>query len=191
MSSDSITARNRANAQKSTGPRSARGKAAVAQNARRHGVTSKADPTSVTAWLRIIMDKPDLVPGDLLGDDGRTSWALALAEAEVRLCSARAALNAFERGDVPLSDTAKHLQFSAEDIADALLTEDMTARMRHTGLSLLRRIEKDIIADTAHGGPRDRLLRRYLREARGHHKRAFQGWLACLCQTGVPAEELA
>ena len=60
-----------------------------------------------------------------------------------------------------------------------------------TGLSLLRRIEKDIIADTAHGSPRHRLLRRYLREAGGHHKRAFQAWLACLGQTGVPAEEFS
>ena len=79
MSSDGITRRNKVNAQRSTGPKSERGKAVVAQNARRHGVTSKPDPTTVAAWLRIILDKRDLVPGDLMRDDRRTTWALALA----------------------------------------------------------------------------------------------------------------
>ena len=99
MTSATIAERNRANAKKSTGPRSAQGKAVVSRNARRHGVTSKPDPTSVAAWLRIILDTPDLAPGDLLKDDRRTSSALALAEAEVRSCAARAALDAFERGE--------------------------------------------------------------------------------------------
>ena len=66
MSSDPITARNRANAQKSTGPKTAEGKAIVAGNARQHGATARPDPGSVAAWLAIILDRPEITPGDLL-----------------------------------------------------------------------------------------------------------------------------
>ena len=44
MTREDIAARNRANAQTSTGPKTARGKAAVAGNARRHGATARPDP---------------------------------------------------------------------------------------------------------------------------------------------------
>ena len=99
MSSGAIAARNTANAQKSPG--AARGKAIVSANARSHGATSKPDPTSVAAWFRIILDAPDLEPADVLRQDRRSIAALALAEAEVRSCSARSALDVFERGDAP------------------------------------------------------------------------------------------
>ena len=196
MRSDSITARNRANAKKSTGPRSVLGKAVVSTNARRHGATSKPDPTSVAAWLRVILNKPDLLPLDLLSDDRRTSSALALAEAEVRLWSARAALDTFERGEASHSDTfergevshsdgVQNLRNDAKIIKSLLWDVETTAKKRRSGLSLLGRIQKLILADTACGGPRHRLLKRYAREARGHHKRAFQDWLTCLKQTDV------
>ena len=76
MTDDRITARNRANAQKSTGPKTPLGKATVAGNALRHGATARPDPKSVAAWLEIILDRPTL---GLLG-----STALALREAGVR-----------------------------------------------------------------------------------------------------------
>ncbi len=189
MTPDQITARNRANAQKSTGPRTVRGKAIVSQNAHRHGATSKPDPTSVAAWLRIILDAPDLEPGEVLKDGRRTPGALALAEAEVRVCSTRAALEEFERGDAPRSDFVQHLQNDANLISEALKEGSTSAKRYRSGLALLRRIEKLTEADTALGGKRHRLLKRYAREARGHHKRAFRSWLVCLHQTGVLAEE--
>ena len=198
MSPDRITARNRANAQKSTGPNSARGKAVVAQNARRHGATSKPDPTSVAAWLKIILDTPDLNAGDMLGDDIRISCALALAEAEVRMWTTQSALDAFERGDVSGtdadvsgSDTVQALQHCAESINELLWESDTTAKERRAGLSLLGRIEKSILADTAHGGPSHRLLQRYNREAHGHRKRAFEAWLICLQQPDVWTDKQA
>ena len=191
MRSATIAERNRANARKSTGPRSAHGKAVVSRNARRHGLTSKPDPTSVAAWLRIILDAPDLAPGDLLKDDRRTCSALALAEAEVRSSAARAALDAFERGEAPLSDGIQDLRNDAEMIREALRQGGATVKELRSGLSLLRRIAKATADDTALGGRRHRLLRRYLREARGNRKRAFQAWLTCLDPTGAPAEGFA
>ncbi|MDU8913509.1 hypothetical protein [Aestuariicoccus sp. MJ-SS9] len=49
MTDGAITARNRANATQSTGPRSATGKAVVAQNARQHGATAQPDRERVAA----------------------------------------------------------------------------------------------------------------------------------------------
>jgi hypothetical protein len=191
MRSNRITTRNRANAQKSTGPRTSQGKAIVSTNARRHGATSKPKPTSVAAWARIILDKPDLDANDILKDDMRISGALALAEAEVRLCSARAALDRFDRGKEPQSDMLADLQDTAAFITDELEMGDTTAIERRSGLALLGRIQKMVIADTQHGGKRHKLLQRYVREARGHRKRAFQTWLVCLDQTSVSAGEFA
>ena len=191
MRSATISERNRSNARKSTGPGSARGKAVVSQNARRHGVTSKPDPTSVAAWLRIILDRPDLAPGDLLRDDKRISSALALAEAEVRFYTARAALDAFERGEARPSDGIEDPWKLAGTIIDALLEDETMAKDRRFGSSLLRRVAKATADDTARAGKRHRLLRRYLREARGNRKRAFEAWLTCLDPTGAPAEGFA
>ncbi len=166
MRSNRITTRNRANAQKSTGPRTSRGKAIVSTNARRHGATSKPDPTSVAAWARIILDKPDLDANDILKDDMRISRALALADAEVRLCSACAALDTFDRGKEPHPGMLADLQDNAAFSTDQLE-----------------------MGDTEHGDKRRQLLQRYVREARGHRKRAFQRWLACHGQNGGVAGE--
>ena len=161
----------------------------MAQNARRHGATSKPDPTSVAAWLKIILDTPDLNAGDMLGDDIRIYCALALAEAEVRMWTTQSALDAFERGDVSGSDTVQALQHCAESINELLWDAETTVKKRRSGLSLLGRIEKSILADTAHGGPRHRLLQRYNREAHGHRKRAFEAWLICLQQPDVRTDK--
>ena len=53
-----ILERNKRNAQHSTGPKSAGGKAIVAQNARRHGATAAANPAEIETWLRVILDTP-------------------------------------------------------------------------------------------------------------------------------------
>ncbi len=91
MTANGKAARNRTNAQKSTGPKTVAGKAAVAQNARRHGVTAKPDPASVAVWVRVILNDPDLTPADLLAEDYRMRRALSLAAAEVKVCKAMAA----------------------------------------------------------------------------------------------------
>jgi len=177
MTSASIIKRNRANARKSTGPLTAQGKATVSANARRHGATSKPDPASVAAWLQIILDKPNLEPTDLLAEDTRLANALALAEAEVRLCIARAALDAFERGEAPAPDFVENMEHCRQLIVEELQFEKLTKRQISLDLSLLGRLHKIIADNSVLGGKRHLLLRRYAREARGHRKRAFQNWL--------------
>ncbi|MGI3212214.1 hypothetical protein ACROSR_13990 [Roseovarius tibetensis] len=180
MSRSAITIRNRANAAKSTGPRSAAGKATVAQNAQRHGVTAQPDPERVASWMRIILDTPDLGPGDLFADDTRTRSALALAGAEARLAEATRALEEFEAGTAPPSDVEEALTDQIIEFRAMLAEMPMSAREQREGLSLIRRLQKAQIRETRPGGRRHCLLKRYFREARAQRKRAFQDWLACI-----------
>ena len=180
MTTDARAVSNRTNAQKSTGPRTAAGKASVAQNARRHGVTAKPNPASVAAWLRVILDDPDLTPADFLAEGDRMRLALALAEAEVKVCAAMASLDRFERGDEPTSELTREFQSYMEAINDELAHPGITKSQYLAGLSLLKRLGRQISAETVPGAKRHRLFRRYLREARAQRKRAFQAWLTYL-----------
>lgn len=180
MTSQGMSARNRANAQKSTGPRTAAGRATSAQNARSHGATAKPDPASIAPWLRVILDDPDLRPADLFAEDDHTLRALALAEAEVKVSAALTSLDRFERGDDPPSEVTREFQEFVESITGELVEEAMTKRRYRAGLSLLKRLENEISNETVLEGKRHRLLMRYLREARSQRRKAFQAWLACL-----------
>ncbi len=84
MSSRRQIMANRANAQKSTGPRTAVGKARSAGNARRHGLTAPPEAAAVRRWFRIILDDPEAIPSPLEQDPRRRA-ARDLAEAEAQL----------------------------------------------------------------------------------------------------------
>ena len=180
MTPQGIAARNRANAQKSTGPRTTAGKATSAQNARSHGATAKPDPASIAPWLRVILDDPDLKPADLFAEDDHTLRALALAEAEVKVSAALTSLERFERGDDTPSEVTRKFREFVVSITGELAEEVMTKRQYRAGLSLLKRLGNEISNETVLEGKRHKLLRRYLREAQSHRGKAFQAWLACL-----------
>lgn len=97
MRAPNIIARNRANATKSTGPRTAEGKAIIEGKARRNGATERAGLARVAAWLAIILDKSDPSSSELLPFSDRAHRALALAKAEARLVVARPALDGSSR----------------------------------------------------------------------------------------------
>lgn len=152
----------------------------VAQNARRHGATAQPDPERVAIWARIILDTPELGPNEFLADNTRTRSALALAASEARLTEAARALEDFETGTAPPSDEERSIQHQIIEIRAMLDEMPMSARDRRTGLSLIRRLQKAQIRETAQGGQRHRLLKRYFREARAQRRRAFQDWLVCV-----------
>ena len=191
MTSQDRAARNRANAKKSTGPKTAAGKATAAQNARRHGVTAKPDPASIAPWLRVILNDPDLTPADLLAEDDRMRRALALASAEVKVCVALASLDRFERGDEAPSDIGHEVQAYMDTMTNDLTEPGMTKRQFREGLSLLQRLERENSARTAPAGKRHRLLSRYLREAQSQRRRAFQAWLAFVGEETKEVREAA
>ena len=191
MTDQAISARNRANATQSTGPRSEAGRAAVAQNARQHGATARPDRERVAAWARVILDTLDLGPIDLMADDTLTRSALALAVAEARFAEATRALDDFEVGTAPPSGKENSIEEQITDIKAMLDEMPMSARNRRTGISLIARLQKSRNRETAQGGRRHRLLKRYWREARAQRKRAFHEWLASLQAQGtsLPASD--
>lgn len=177
MTPDQIAARNRRNATKSTGPKTAEGKVIVAGNARRHGATSEPDPESIVAWLAIILDKPGLAPEDLLPNDERGLHALALAEAEVRLVAAERALRELENGQARPSAVTQDIIDMADLFKAELQNSKATARELKSGFSLLARISRLKAYETQPGGKRHRLLKRYVREAQTQRRRALRAWL--------------
>jgi hypothetical protein len=182
MCADHIAARNRSNAQKSTGPKTARGKAVVAGNARKHGVTGRPDPDCIQAWLAIILNQPDIGLADLMPDDDRGTCALVLAEAEVRLAVVEDALRASknEPYDVPKTIFAQYKE--SEDIlqlAEELMAFEQTSKR---GFRINIRIVNDKYGARTTGVSlrenRSRILLRYLAEAKSRRRRAFAAWIA-------------
>lgn len=84
MMSDHKTSANAANAQKSTGPKSAKGKAISSKNALKHGMTAPPPWDEVTRMYRLILEDMTAIP-DPMSDDLTSRTALALAEAEAQL----------------------------------------------------------------------------------------------------------
>jgi len=192
MSEDPICARNRANARRSTGPRSARGKAIVAGNARRHGATASPAPESIATWLSIILDRPEIGPDDLLPQDVRGFRARALADAEVRVVAAEHALRDFEASLAPSAIACgtppQVLQAQNGDLTriidrmqDSLQVTVGTAMERRQAerlLAQIARLGKPARASAAAPDSEHRLLQRYLAEARSRRRGALAAWLS-------------
>jgi hypothetical protein len=107
MTSERRRRANWANAQMSTGPRSAAGKRRASRNAKRHGLTTLLPEDIVAEWVDVILDDPKLQDVEL--DRDVMTLATALAEAEARLERARRAesrfledVHALDRGSVHL-----------------------------------------------------------------------------------------
>ncbi len=189
MTSDAIARRNRANAQKSTGPKTARGKAIVSGNARRHGATGRPDPGSVAAWLAIILDRPDIGPTDLIHADERGHRALDLAHAEAQLVAAEQALRAYEARISEPGDGVVELLKSSGAIVEAPGRKGGTRYKVIPGRSIELLLARCLLKTSRPDRDQHRLLRRYLREARARRWRAFQAWAAVIAPgspTGSP-----
>jgi hypothetical protein len=181
VTSASIIKRNRANAKKSTGPRTAQGKATVSANARRHGATARVDPEQVARWLGVILDQPSLGLDDILSsDDDRIGSALALAEAEMRLARSENLLKAFEIEAQDSED--KYLKIYRGSLpVIAGFNASLPSGGRLTGArKILKQIAIGKVDGKILGGWRHKLLLRYRNEARARRRRAFQNWVACL-----------
>jgi len=105
MTSARKAASNRRNAQASSGPRTKRGKARAAQNARRHGLSLSAisDPN----WSEQIK----ILAGRIVGacrDDDMFELACGIAEAQIDMCRAREARHKY------FTDMLKHPYFDSK-----------------------------------------------------------------------------
>jgi hypothetical protein len=165
---------NRRNARKSTGPKTAAGKAASSRNAVTHGMTASIADAEVRAYYEIIRE---MVPLDGEGADAARAEAraLELATAEARLARARRAeVRALSEGDsaarlLPEIDSVD--DWVAEDAA---LWKEFTLRDLHHAAKLklrLSRAGKRFAARTYHRQSR------YLTEAERQHAAALRSFL--------------
>ncbi len=171
MTQSHLADRNRANAAMSTGPKTPRGKARSAQNARSHGATGVPPPHAVAAWLSVILNRPHIVPAD---EAGRA--ALALAQAEARLAATEDALAACEAGGEAPRGAPADLKAVADHIRDTLAEPETTPRQGRSGVAQLLRTAKARVAQPEAQARRRRLLARYAREARAARTRAIAAW---------------
>jgi hypothetical protein len=172
---------NRANAQKSSGPRCRAGRARSARNALRHGLTTSPDWSNVTSWYRIILDDPGIEP-DLLDIDPMRQAALNLAEAEAwrdratRVEQAHIADMAnraltqgqwrpLENGDLDLDDP-ETLRLMIRNYTDDFIVGALRIMLRASPKRpvALRKTQKQ--------------LTRYRREAEARRRKALKIWIA-------------
>ncbi|MGB5212173.1 MAG: hypothetical protein WBN88_00810 [Anderseniella sp.] len=185
MATKAQIAANRANARKSTGPTSCTGKAKVANNARRHGATQAPEPKALALWLKVILDNPDATLDAMFEDNEDEQLALRLADAEVRLVAAKAALDELKTkpdfldrhpeianivDDIDLVYAFEESLVEEADI-EAFM-EDCVAKERAAYYQ-----EVNIAGYLKH---EKCLLKRYVREAQNKRNRAFKAWIAYL-----------
>jgi len=171
MSKKDIASRNRKNAEKSTGPKTAEGKKAVSKNAIRHGATARPDPEIVATWLRVIMNEPLMSFEDLEGGGDVYYRGLALAEAEVRLQMAEEALEAFEEQERERDKERKRLFRAGAIWLGGILEGYHNPTKELAELAKFDRREFTIVKRTRS------LLRRYVSEAKSQKRRDFRAWL--------------
>jgi len=180
---------NRTNAKASTGPRTAAGKRQVAQNARRHGLTTPPPWDQVTHWYRVITNDPQAQPAPESMDPYERS-ALRLAEAEAHVARTTMAerdhLFDMQSRLAPAKDAASFrkrvidrsmaqgfdmqdydiLQLKAKNSEDPFIAgaARILASISPTRPAALRRTMKT--------------LTRYRRDAENARRRAFKTWMS-------------
>lgn len=174
---------NRANASKSTGPRTRDGLERAAQNARRHGLTVEVGSgPEVLQMYRIIREDPAAIL-DIVNPGTVGSAALALARAEVAVDRALAALH--ER-DAEITRLKADGQFSGtpEERAREILLDDLglgrdaPEEARQVACDLLEISGNLRAADPLSEALRARrVVLRYLRDAENFRGRALSEWL--------------
>lgn len=190
MTSDRRLRANRANALRSTGPRSVAGKRRVSRNARRHGLTTAPNAEVVARWIDDILDDPKLEDVGLSREE--MALATSLAEAEARLDRARQAEARFLEDYHALDRAAAHLETRHvteifETIIDRGPSEFRDGRW-HAGepYEASERTKVKVETKETTYASEMRRLSRYRREAECARQRALKAWVRFLRELPDP-----
>jgi hypothetical protein len=186
MTTKKQEAANKANAQKSSGPKSAAGKIKAAKNAVKHGVTGRPDWTRVTTFYKIIVEDSNARPNPSATDEW-TRTALELAEAEASLQRAAQAERDYifdgsakmlrKKGtSQEFMEVIAELDLDDVDTIDFLMTR-MTDPELVEGLKILKKVSPNRPAERR---ATLRRLARYRREAEARRRRALRAWISVL-----------
>jgi hypothetical protein len=174
---------NKINAQKSTGPTSATGKAKSAANAKKHGLTTPPERAAVLRWYQIILNDASAYPNPFERNERlRTAHALAESEARLeRVCAAEQThlqkLHRYidRRGQKSYLELADDPVEDPEALAFILKREDDPVAREGIRILLLSHPNRPAALRR-----KMRILARYRREAEAQRRRALGRWIAAL-----------
>lgn len=131
---------NRRNAAKSTGPKSALGRNASSQNARRHGLRASVDGELELEFLQMLREN---FGWEGAGDMPATAIDLAAAEAR-RLLVCRAAQEVTAEMQIPSGLQRQLMSLMREMLADGRSMEVFDVALAHIGLTEERVLRRDL-----------------------------------------------
>jgi len=172
---------NAANAAKSTGPRTAEGRARSAGNARKHGLNSAPPWDDISPYLTLITGSAHIDP---LTQDALSRAARDLAEAEARLARS---LMAERRHVVHMAGIAaqqppivveKTAQEAKETEGSVALTEWQRARFSDATVAKVKKVRPPPDPNRPAALHQTlKILMRYRREAEARRRKALRRWL--------------
>ena len=167
MATAAQIAANRRNALRSTGPKTAVGRARAARNAAKHVMNQLPKPAEIIDWFQAITNRSDALPDDL--GDPKTRAALELAVAEAKLMNVKRAERDFlvnpevdEAIRMPITKRELKLAEKSEEATELMLLRIANTELRGRGREPLTR----------------KALERYRRDAERQRRRALKAWIA-------------
>ena len=169
---------NRRNARKSTGPRTAEGKAASSCNAVTHGLTVAVSDEAVLTYYRAICEAGGEASLRPEAAEKIAALAMRLARAEAQMAQVRkAASEVLAEGDDHLRLLPERDRVIERFMDDGVLWEPLTPLERAQGAKLLLRLA---VTGTNYAKRTYAKQLRYLREAEAQHETALSEWLNCI-----------
>ncbi len=170
---------NKANAQKSTGPRTRQGKARSSRNATQHGLNMPPDQDAMIYWYRIILDDAKAVP-DLFSADPKHLAAFRLAETEARRTRAARAEQTHLKQMTDRTVRHRHARYSGSEDAGLSGSAALEAQLAQSGNPQAQEpLELYGPGPTASRGADIKSLKRitrYRREAEARRRKALKTW---------------
>lgn len=181
MTSSRQIAANRANATKSTGPKTANGKRKSSQNAQKHGLAAHPAVSEVTRYLRIILneDACDFAP-DTVDVTEMAALRLAAAEAQVARAKAYDMLAEQEASEPPPKIEGELLMQVSLELISAVVHGGVSREEMEVQLAFYKFIHDVRASREKETRCRRRTAARYINETEAARHKALIAWTTLL-----------